>query len=624
MLRFRHVVPGAFVALALVAPGSAHAGWTQPSGASLNADPSLTVDDLKLADVGGTPYVAWVEDNATGRQLHVARLEGGAWVEPVPGSLNIDSSKFAAGPGLAIIGGVPYVSWSERDASNVFQVHVKRLADNAWVEPVPGSLNVDPSQDAVITTITGVAGVPYVGWEENDATASQIRVKRLEGGAWVQPQAASLNTDVAHSAFSPSLADVGGVPHVAFAQSAGGTPLQLIVKRLSGGTWAEPVPGSLNANASGVSDSPSLAVIGGVLHVSWEEDHVMRVKRLDGGAWNPVGAPLNASSGADGSSLADIGGTPYIAWGESSSPSTPRLIRVARFAAGAWTVIGGVLNFNTGQDIDDPSLLGFGGVPYVAWAEHVGAFPSEGGSLGHIERLEPDFQSLGAVPTATGATLSAQVDDFGVPLPVGFQLGTTPAFGTTLPPVTSAGTGVNTVTQTATGLAPSTGYSWNAFGTDGSRTTSSSPAQAFTTLAAPPPPAAVQVTALSVRNKVFRAAASGPTAKLARKKKARPIGTPGSFTLSGAGTAHFTIASLLKGFRKGARCVAKKPSKKARRCTRVVKAGAFGLTATSGPHAFVLSGRAGGHKLAPGRYRLSAIGDPGTATRTATFTVVRR
>jgi hypothetical protein len=67
-----------------------------------------------------------------------------------------------------------------------------------------------------------------------------------------------------------------------------------------------------------------------------------------------------------------------------------------------------------------PSLADVGGVPDAAWGERSETSIDDM----RVKRLEPDFLSQSAVPTLTGATLSAQIDDFGVPLPVGFEYGT--------------------------------------------------------------------------------------------------------------------------------------------------------------------------------------------------------
>jgi hypothetical protein len=198
-----------------------------------------------------------------------------------------------------------------------------------------------------------------------------------------------------------------------------------------------------------------------------------------------------------------------------------------------------------------------------------------------------------------------------------FRLGPTAAFGTTFPAQVTSGAGAGSLTQVAGGLAPSKQYFWGVAGTDGVRTTAAGPTQSFTTLATP---TAVVVQSLALKPATFRAAASGPIATATRHR----IGSTGTYSQSGHGTAHFTIQRIARGFRKAGRCVGTRPPGKVHRCTRFVKVATFELTADGGTHSFALSGRAKGRKLRPGRYRLTAIGDPNTAIRKAGFKIVRR
>jgi hypothetical protein len=619
-------------AMALAAPGMAAADWAQPSGAALNIDPTKQVEDPKIAVVAGVPYVAWQETDSAGvAQVRVKRLEGNTWVEPVPGSLNIGTGNEAGLPRIASVAGVPYVAWNEGIGATA-QIRVKRLEGDAWVEPVPGPLNVGAFASGDVS-VTDVGGVPYVAFNESDGTHIQIRVKRLEGGAWVEPVAGSLNVDAARDGFYAFVVDVGGVPYVSWAE-LNGFRFDVFVKRLEGGAWVEPDPGALNFNLSDSAGDPRIAAVAGVPYVSWEENGApgwqMRVKRLEGTGWTSVGASpsIDTTQISDGTGIADVGGTPFVVWGEGTAP---RLLHVAQFAGGSWIPVGGALNVDASEDIDDPALIGVGGVPYAVWAEHVGG--DAAASLTYVKRLEPSFTALSSAPALSGATLTAQIDDFGVPLPIGFQLGTTPAFGTTLPLQMSAGTGPGTISATASALAPGTAYSWDAFGSDTFRATSVSPTQTFTTLGGTTPtptptspiPVVVRLDQLRISPSKFRAAASGPTVRASAKKKKAPIGSTISYRLSGAGTAHFTIERARPGFRNGSKCVAKKPrsKKKPKRCTRFTAAGSFAAAGAAGANSLKFSARVNNRKLGAGKYRLTAIGDTGTPSVSARFTIVR-
>src|SRR4051794_8185705 len=186
----------------LCAADTAGANWTEPSGGSLNADATRAADSTSTATVGGVPYVAWEEDGGTQYQIRVKRLEGSAWM-PVGGSLNVSTGRAAYYPSITSVGGVPYVAWGESDGSRS-QIRVKRLESGSWTA-VGGALNVDPLRDAQSASIADVGGVPYVAWYEFDGTHDLIRVGRLDGCSWVAVGAA-LNGSTGKNARYPSSA----------------------------------------------------------------------------------------------------------------------------------------------------------------------------------------------------------------------------------------------------------------------------------------------------------------------------------------------------------------------------------------------------------------------------------
>jgi len=194
--------------------------------------------------------------------------------------------------------------------------------------------------------------------------------------------------------------------------------------------------------------------------------------------------------------------------------------------------------------------------------------------------------SESATPSLTGATLSAQIDDFGLPLPVGFEYGTTAAFGTATALQTTSGAGASTVTQAVSGLIPATAYSFRAFGSDGTRQTSLGATQTFATLAAP------------VALPVISGLKLTPARFVAKK------GTVVTYTDSVAATTTLTVQRPAIGRRKGGACVktSKRPPK-ARRCTRYVKVRSLAHTDVAGPNRFRLKDR----RLKPGAYRLRAV-----------------
>jgi hypothetical protein len=462
------------------------------------------------------------------------------WNEPAAGPLNVDPTKNAAtgeaNESITSVGGVSYVAWQETDGSGVTQVRVKSLGGAGW-KAVGGSLNVDPTRDAFLPSITSINGVPYVAFEQTTSSATQIRVKSFDGSAWTAVGSSPLNFDPTEGAFFPSITSIGGVPYVAWSEHhTANNNGQIRVKSFNGTNWNEPVPGPLNIDPTGQASNPSITDIGGIPYVAWEESGI-HVKSFNGSAWNLIGGSLgcciwpritsvagvpyvawggsNGISGVNavrvawfdgsfwrnagsplnvdptesaflGPSIATIGGVPYVAWSESNGTSDKT--HVKSFDGDNWNAIGGPLNVVRTHEAALPSITGLGGVPYVAWSEYNGT-----NNQIRVKRLEPDIGAENATPSLTGATLSAQVNDFGVPLPVGFEFGPTSSFGTQTALQRTSGGGTSTLTQPLTGLAPATIYFFRAFGSDTFRETSQGATQTFRTLtpAAPLGPAVI-------------------------------------------------------------------------------------------------------------------------------------
>lgn len=471
-------------AMAVALAPSASADWSQPVAASLNVDTSQNAFVTGLASIGGTPYVTWNESNGTSQQIRVKQLAGGAWVS-VGASLNFNTSEDGRGSTLASVGGVPYAAWYESNGMND-EIRVASFQGGTW-SAVGASPNVAANEDAESPSIASVGGVPYVAWYESDGHHDQIRVKDFNGSAWVADPSlnasGSLNIDTSEDAKYPKLASVGGVPYVVWQESNGSND-EIRAASLSGGTW-EAVGGPLNVDASDEAADPTIASIGGTPYVAWDESNgttqQIRVAKFVGGSWVAVGGSLNIDSmeSAFSPSVASVGGVPFVAWQESNG--TADQIRVAHFDGSAWVPVSGSLNVDASKDATSPTIVSVGGVPYVTWYSRDS---SSGQEQVRVKRLEPDFLSERATPSRTGAVLSAQINDFGVPLPVGFEYGRTASFGSAAPVETSSGAGDSTIAEAIGGLAPGTTYDWRAFGTDGVRETSQGQTESFTTLEA--------------------------------------------------------------------------------------------------------------------------------------------
>jgi hypothetical protein len=188
--------------------------------------------------------------------------------------------------------------------------------------------------------------------------------------------------------------------------------------------------------------------------------------------------------------------------------------------------VDGSLNVDPTKNSFGPSITIIGGVPYVAWYESNGT-----ANQVRVARLGPDILAESAAPSATGATLTATVDDFGVPLPVGFEYGLTSSFGSQTPLQTTPGSGTSTVTQSVGGLAPATGYFYRAFGSDTFGETSRGATQSFGTLVLTLSTLRASPHKVSVAGRKVDGRCVKPTAKNSRHKHCRrPVKLNVSYT----------------------------------------------------------------------------------------------
>ena len=310
---------------------------------------------------------------------------------------------------------------------------------------------------------------------------------------------------------SPSLIDVAGVPWLAWTQDEPGTPgrpvRRVYVVRLadSGGAW-EPVGPALNRSETESADAPALLAAGGGAYIAWSEDteglmapySVIRVASFDPCAcsgWREIGDGVPASGGSSAThpSLASVGGRLFVAWEltESYSPYSELLdVRVGVLGAdgGTWEILT-PRGLDTHQ-IDHegrPTLAEIGGRLHLAWSMRGGAhvarldgdgvtferLPGPNRAAGSdlalagvngapwialprqaaVERLEPDLLAATVSTTTSTASLTGEVNTYGMPVEIGFEYGDE---GQTTALLPESGH----IARTITGLAPGTTYSY--------------------------------------------------------------------------------------------------------------------------------------------------------------------
>jgi hypothetical protein len=496
-LWFRRFAPhGAIVAMVFLAvlPGPARAGWREPVSQPLNAVPGQPASAPVIATIGTTPTAAWSESNGSTTQVRVAQLGNGFWT-PLGNSLNTQATNDAQSPAIATVAGTLEVAFSE-NMSGTSKIVVKAFDGSSW-NPVgvPFTALGGGSGGAFVPSIASFGNLnplPRVAWSEVNGGVPQIYVAdySIANGFQNVGSGQPLNVNATHSAFNPKLANVGGTAYVTWSEN--GAASQVFVKKLAGGAWSAAGAQPLNADPTHNAGNPSIASIGGAPYVAWSESATgagteIRVARLTGSSWTPVGNPLNLSPGLDasGPSITSIGGVPFLAWTQGTGAA--KQVRVAQLSGSDWTLVGPPVNVSETEDGDNPSLGSVGGVPYVGFREVTSTV-----GTARVSRLEPDFLSHSSIATDTGALLVARVRDYGVALPVGFEFGPGAGFGTTSSLQNTTGAGSDTLTQSISGLAAASGYSWRAFGSDSARKTGIGPTQTFTTQAAATGPAGPQ------------------------------------------------------------------------------------------------------------------------------------
>jgi hypothetical protein len=201
-------------------------------------------------------------------------------------------------------------------------------------------------------------------------TVSVVLLAAAPAHGSFRPVGGSLNFDATKNVREASLAGVGGVPHVAFNEDQNGGFSLLRVRKLDGADWAQ-VGGALST--AGVSTrSPSLTDIDGAPWVTATEfvggDYQTFVTRFDGTNWVRAGGSLNVSatqSSLDPDIVAVFGqvvfgtSTPYVAFSEFDN--TRYALHVKRWTGTAWEAVGSTLNQNAGYTAQGMSLVSLAG-----------------------------------------------------------------------------------------------------------------------------------------------------------------------------------------------------------------------------------------------------------------------
>jgi hypothetical protein len=152
-------------------PGSwANLGAALDFGTSDIAAGDFTSDQLALAaNSAGNLFFAWSEVYGSGgaevRGVFVRRWDPGARSWTLLGSGRINDGTQGDDPHVALIGGSPYVVYRDAGPTGGWQVLVKRWSGTTWVA-VGGPVNADATSTVGDPQIANVAGVPHVAFRQ--------------------------------------------------------------------------------------------------------------------------------------------------------------------------------------------------------------------------------------------------------------------------------------------------------------------------------------------------------------------------------------------------------------------------------------------------------------------------
>jgi hypothetical protein len=350
---------------ALIFPALASSDWQEPVVGPVNQSNGL-VFATAIRGNGSEPLVGLLQlsnDNtpttspSTANAL-VASLRSSSWNLSAPLDRNPGGNQ-RTGPSLTPVGPV-YAVWSEV-RGRTYEVYVARYAGASTWTPVAGSLNHNETQSASSPTIANVGGSPWVAWQEG---ADGVWVARLDGNNVSYIGAAI------PGASNPSLTSVNGVPYLAYDTALG----QVHVATYANGGWRD-VPG-LVANGF----SPHITNVAGVIWVAWSQSdtkghpQLYTARYVGNGHW--IASPslnIDRNESVLAPEIASVGDVPWIVWSESSRPyADSRILEhvfVKQFNGSTWDQVGGAVNVDQNQSAYAGGIADVAGTAYVAMTQ---------------------------------------------------------------------------------------------------------------------------------------------------------------------------------------------------------------------------------------------------------------
>ncbi|HWT91857.1 MAG TPA: hypothetical protein VN238_02590, partial [Solirubrobacteraceae bacterium] len=391
------------VALAATLPAAAaDAHWNEPmpGPSPLNAydvNPpngnTPNVGDVEVATIGGKVHAAWLEWDGTNFEARVARLDGSTWT-PLgagPSPINRDPGRRATGIDIAELGGKPVVAWVEEDGAGVSRLNVATFdaATNGWDELLGGAPVTPADGSSAWSSALGVAeGKPFAG--------SGLFTPGV-GGPW-----ANISTpNGAGTAWTTSQLLTGQGSQISDIEIASdGSPLAVsantilsastVLRRSPGGTWTtlpSTAAGSVRELNFGVAvyKGDVYAALG-TSPTGYQGSWSGQVKRFaaGGSAWTIVGGAAFTSSPTLGlltGALTVTSSGVFVGWTETRPGTRETEIQVSWYRPSVgWVELGEPLNVvspvTSASGPDQPvvslDLTTLDGSPYAGFAEFDG------------------------------------------------------------------------------------------------------------------------------------------------------------------------------------------------------------------------------------------------------------
>jgi hypothetical protein len=323
--------------------------WTQAGGALNTAGPAQPVVDIAFR--GTAPFVFYMDQSMMMTPNdHVKTWDpaGTGWTEiGAPGYRQ--TCVMSMNASLALNGALPHLSTVGAGGCGIGVGYAYWTGAAWWDTPNPPSpmgtglltMNGGGCSDVVHDGTRAYVALLDGGWRYVRYWQAPV-----EPGSWVN-LGPSFNRNpppagtAGHNYLSMALDGTNRI-WVAFAEHDAGRQKVFVVRyEPLLGTWTL-VGGGPIGDPTLNSDFPSLAFVGGMPHVAWVEDvaasgtpstagGVIRLARWNGTAWQRVGAPLNNDVSADAvlPYVAAVGAVPYVAFREPAV--APQRIYVKRF-----------------------------------------------------------------------------------------------------------------------------------------------------------------------------------------------------------------------------------------------------------------------------------------------------